>query len=411
MKKIGGLLAVCITASLTLSGCGLYDIADLFSGLGKGSAQLYVNEELQMPVDGKDTILPGAAWLDTDGNSIQAHGGQIQLMSVPDGNGGKTEKYVWVGEDKSSGHFGNDVAVYTSDDLYHWEFQGDVLRAVESRKQLEEDSYFQELYQDYSQEELDEVYNCINKNTVIERPKMLYNEKTDKYVIWFHSDDSTEKNSYKYDVGMAGVAISDSLAGPFRFLGRYRLSQCPKGQIDCFPSSKGEARDMNLFKDDDGIAYIAYTSENNKTMYISKLNEEYTYLSADPEEAVYKEDFIRLFPGSMREAPVLFKGENGRYYFMSSSTTGWMSNQARVWSTDEIFGEWKNDGNPCLGKDGDITFDTQSTCVFQTKSGQWIYFGDRWNSTDLADSRYIWLPLAFNGNKVEIQWESEFILQ
>ena len=172
MKKIGGLLAVCITASLTLSGCGLYDIADLFSGLGKGSAQLYVNEELQMPVDGKDTILPGAAWLDTDGNSIQAHGGQIQLMSVPDGNGGKTEKYVWVGEDKSSGHFGNDVAVYTSDDLYHWEFQGDVLRAVESRKQLEEDSYFQELYQDYSQEELDEVYNCINKNTVIERPKM-----------------------------------------------------------------------------------------------------------------------------------------------------------------------------------------------------------------------------------------------
>lgn len=411
MKKIGGLLAVCITASLTLSGCGLYDIADLFSGLGKESAQLYVNEELQMPVDGKDTILPGAAWLDTDGNSIQAHGGQIQLMSVPDGNGGKTEKYVWVGEDKSSGHFGNDVAVYTSDDLYHWEFQGDVLRAVESRKQLEEDSYFQELYQDYSQEELDEVYNCINKNTVIERPKMLYNEKTDKYVIWFHSDDSTEKNSYKYDVGMAGVAISDSLAGPFRFLGRYRLSQCPKGQIDCFPSSKGEARDMNLFKDDDGIAYIVYTSENNKTMYISKLNEEYTYLSADPEEAVYKEDFIRLFPGSMREAPVLFKGDNGRYYFMSSSTTGWMSNQARVWSADEIFGEWKNDGNPCLGKDGDITFDTQSTCVFQTKSGQWIYFGDRWNSTDLADSRYIWLPLAFNGNKVEIQWESEFILQ
>lgn len=364
-----------------------------------------------MPVDGKDTILPGAAWLDTDGNSIQAHGGQIQLMSVPDGNGGKTEKYVWVGEDKSFGHFGNDVAVYTSDDLYHGEFQGDVLRAVESRKQLEEDSYFQELYQDYSQEELDEVYNCINKNTVIERPKMLYNEKTDKYVIWFHSDDSTEKNSYKYDVGMAGVAISDSLAGPFRFLGRYRLSQCPKGQIDCFPSSKGEARDMNLFKDDDGIAYIAYTSENNKTMYISKLNEEYTYLSADPEEAVYKEDFIRLFPGSMREAPVLFKGDNGRYYFMSSSTTGWMSNQARVWSADEIFGEWKNDGNPCLGKDGDITFDTQSTCVFQTKSGQWIYFGDRWNSTDLADSRYIWLPLAFNGNKVEIQWESEFILQ
>ena len=310
MKKIGGLLAVCITASLTLSGCGLYDIADLFSGLGKGSAQLYVNEELQMPVDGEDTILPGAAWLDTDGNSIQAHGGQIQLMSVPDGNGGKTEKYVWVGEDKSSGHFGNDVAVYTSDDLYHWEFQGDVLRAVESRKQLEEDSYFQELYQDYSQEELDEVYNCINKNTVIERPKMLYNEKTDKYVIWFHSDDSTEKNSYKYDVGMAGVAISDSLAGPFRFLGRYRLSQCPKGQIDCFPSSKGEARDMNLFKDDDGIAYIAYTSENNKTMYISKLRNTHTC------PQTRRRQFTRKISSAFSQAPC------GKLRFFSREKTG-----------------------------------------------------------------------------------------
>ena len=124
-----------------------------------------------------------------------------------------------------------------------------------------------------------------------------------------------------------------------------------------------------------------------------------------------RKDFIRLFPGSMREAPVLFKGENGRYYFMSSSTTGWMSNQARVWSADEIFGEWKTTETLAWEKMETLPLNTQSTCVFQTKSGQWIYFGDRWNSTDLADSRYIWLPLAFNGNKVEIQWESEFILQ
>ena len=52
---------------------------------------------------------------------------------------------------------------------------------------------------------------------------------------------------------------------------------------------------MNLFQDEDGTAYVTYTSENNKTLYISKLNEDYTYLSTDPEKAVYKEDLSAFF--------------------------------------------------------------------------------------------------------------------
>ena len=329
-------------------------------------------------------------------------------MPVPDEAGNLVEKYVWVGEDKWSGHFGNCVAVYTSDDLYHWTYGGDVLRSVSTREALDTDPYFLELYAGYSDGQLDNVFNIIGADKVIERPKMLYNEKTGKYVIWFHNDDSTEKNSYKYDVGMAGVAVSDSPFGPFRLIDRYRLSECPPGQIDCYPTSKGEARDMNLFKDDDGTGYIVYTSENNKTLYISKLNEDYTYLSADPKEAVYGKDYIRLFPGSMREAPVLIKADNGRYYIMSSSTTGWMSNQARVWSADEIFGNWRNDGNPCRGEAAGITFDTQSTSIFQTTGGQWIYCGDRWNGAELHDSRYVWLPVTFEGDKLTIRWASEW---
>lgn len=384
-----------------------YRVARVFSVLGKGPDFLYDNSEKE--IDGAtETFFPGARWLDTDGNVIQAHGGQIQRMPVPDGNGGKKEKYVWIGENKSSGHLGNCFAVYSSEDLHSWTCEGDVLRSVESMEELATDPYFAELYGDYTEEQLGDVLRCINKNTVMERPKMLYNKKTDSYVLWFHSDDSTEKNSYKYDVGMAGVAVSDSPFGPFRFLGRYRLSQCPEGQIDCFPASKGEARDMNLFQDDDGTAYVVYTSENNKTLYISKLNEDYTGLSSEPETAVYQEDFIRLFPGTMREAPVLTKGENGRYYLMSSSTTGWMSNQARVWSADEIFGEWENDGNPCEGKGASVTFDTQSTSIFRTEEGQWIYYGDRWDQTDLADSRYVWLPVEFKNDKLTISWAGKW---
>ncbi len=399
--------ALLILGSLVVLMQNPYVVSDMFSGLGKGPEFLYTNSEKVM--DGQsETYLPGARWADTQGNPIQAHGGQIQRMPVPDGAGGKIEKYVWIGENKNSGHLGNSFAVYSSEDLHRWDFEGDVLKSVESIKQLREEPYFAELYQEYTDEQLEYVFGCINKNTVMERPKMLYNEKTDSYVIWFHSDDSTEKNTYKCDVGMAGIAVSDSPFGPFRFIGRYRLSQCPQNQLDCFPASKGEARDMNLFQDEDGTAYIVYTSENNKTLYISKLNEDYTGLCAPPEAAVYGKDYIRLFPGTMREAPVLLKGDNGRYYLMSSSTTGWMSNQARVWSADEIFGEWRNDGNPCEGKGAAVTFDTQSTSIFQREDGQWIYYGDRWNRTELADSRYVWLPVTYNNDRLTISWKEEW---
>ena len=165
---------------------------------------------------------------------------------------------------------------------------------------------------------------------------------------------------------------------------------------------------MNLFQDRDQTAYIVYTSENNKTLYISRLNESYTDLCTDPENAVSGKDFMRLFPGAMREAPVLIRGENGRYYLMSSSTTGWMSNQARVWSADSIFGTWQNDGNPCIGVGANVTFDSQSTCLFRAENGQWIYYGDRWNAKDLADSRYIWLPVQFAGERPTISWKERW---
>ena len=45
------------------------------------------------------------------------------------------------------------------------------------------------------------------------------------------------------------------------------------------------------------------------------------------------------------------------------------------------------------------TFDSQSTCVFlaDEEKGTYVYMGDRWNSEDSANSRYIWLPVEFDG--------------
>ena len=65
---------------------------------------------------------------------------------------------------------------------------------------------------------------------------------------------------------------------------------------------------------------------------------------------------------------------------------------------DSIFGEWTAMGDPCVGDDAHTTFYSQSTCVFRDpESDTWIYMGDRWNEDDLSNSRYIWLPIEFDG--------------
>ena len=61
-------------------------------------------------------------------------------------------------------------------------------------------------------------------------PKVLYNEQTGKFVLWFHLDSSD------YFAAHAGVAVADSPTGPFRFVREIS----PNG-YDC--------RDMTLFRE------------------------------------------------------------------------------------------------------------------------------------------------------------------
>ena len=75
---------------------------------------------------------------------------------------------------------------------------------------------------------------------------------------------------------------------------------------------------------------------------------------------------------------------------------------------EEILGSWRNEGNPCVDKGASVTYDTQSTCLFQTETGQWVYMGDCWNSMNLADSRYVWLPAEIRDGKVLIHWKGKW---
>ncbi len=361
----------------------------------------------------------GDVLYDNNGIKVQAHGGQIQQFTV-DG----VTKYYWYGEDKTNGYrpvVG--VHLYTSTDLYNWTDEGVVLKSIPVSDEeygtdqedgyvadlsiFETDEYFKDLYSDYVGQsadntslyssKLEEVYwNLAEDRCVIERPKVLYNDKTGKYVMWFHADGRTPASSADYGKASVGIAVSDSPVGPFKLLGTYKMLYSETADHSWDSSNLGSARDMNLFKDDDGSAYVIYSSDGNTNMYIAKLNDEYTGLAATQETAVLDEDFSINFVGASREAPAMFK-YNGKYYMITSGCTGWAPNQAKYATADSPLGPWTMIGDPCTEDTKGTTYNTQSTCVFpvDAAAGKFIYMGDRWNSSDLGDSRYVWLPVEF----------------
>ena len=369
-------------------------------------------EDTEKEVQTYDSITgtAGAPMYDTNGNQIQAHGGQIQKLTV-DG----VEKYYWIGEDKTNDYRPvGGIHVYSSTDLYNWDDEGIVLRTMENPDQFETDDYFKSLYGDLSQEEKNAVFVDLDKNnTVMERPKMLYNESTGKYVIWFHADGRYPGSDADYGKAKAGVAISDSPTGPFKLLGSYKLHHGGDNYGYDGEGGIGSVRDMNLFKDDDGTAYVIYSSEGNETTYISKLNDEYTGLAKPQGEAVEGVDFTRNFPKWSREAPAMFKYKD-KYYLINSGCTGWSPNPAQYAVADDPMGPWTGMGDPCTDWGSNTTYDTQSTCVFpvDAEAGKYIYMGDRWNAGDLSESRYVWLPMEFqDGNKIALRRYENWTLE
>ena len=309
------------------------------------------------------SFTPGQVWSDHNGKPIQAHGGGILY------HGGV---YYWYGEDKSGPTLTGEevgcrhrvdvigVHCYSSTDLYNWKDEGLVLESVK-----------------------DDPAHDLHTSKVVERPKVVYNKKTGKFVLWAHIDQSD------YGYARTGVAVSDSPVGPFEYQGSFR----PNG---------GDSRDMTVFVDDDGKAYLFHSSEWNKTMYIGLLSDDYLSM-----EGTYTKNFVHHY----REAPAVCK-RNGKYYMFSSGCTGWDPNEAEYAVADNILGPWESKKNPCVGKDADKTFYAQSTFVFPVagKEDAYIFMADIWKKESLGDSRYVWLPIEFKGEEPVIEWRDEWEL-
>ena len=259
------------------------------------------------PVVGYDSFRPGEPWLDTNGQVIQAHGGQV--VAATDEAGERI--WYWYGEDRTNRYHGSPgVHVYSSHDLYNWTDEGLALRAMETADQFETDPYFVDLYAGYTDQERAAVYRDLDtvqtdpavNPAIIERPKAIYNAGTGQWVMWIHADGPSATSNAQYAKANAGVAVSDSPTGPFRYIDSYRLHVAPPGEPNHQPDNPGMARDMNLFVDDDGTAYIIYSSEENYSLFISRLDSDYTQLATPAEAAVPGVDFVRPYVGVHREA-------------------------------------------------------------------------------------------------------------
>jgi hypothetical protein len=105
------------------------------------------------------------------------------------------------------------------------------------------------------------------------------------------------------------------------------------------------------------------------------------------------------------EAQAVFK-HAGKYWFIASGCTGWDPNAARSAVADSIWGPWTELDNPCRGPEAEETFRGQSAFVFPVagRTNAFVFMADRWNKTNLSDSRYLWLPLQFKNNRPVIEW-------
>ncbi|MFK0153310.1 RICIN domain-containing protein [Streptomyces sp. NPDC090493] len=293
------------------------------------------------------TVTNGTQFTDTSGNVVHAHGGGVIKVG---------SYYYWFGEDRNSDNTFKYVDAYRSTDLKTWEFRNHVLAQS-------------------SASELSTAY--------IERPKVIYNASTGKFVMWMHKE-----NGVDYSQARAAVAVSDTVDGTYTYQGSFQ----PLGQY--------MSRDLTTFVDTDGTAYMVSAANENADLHIYKLTADYTgidSLVANP------------WAGASREAPALFK-RNGVYFMLTSAATGWSPNQQKYATATSLAGPWTSWANV-----GDSTaYGSQTAYVLPvsgTSGTSYLYMGDRWGNSfggTVNDSRYVWLPLTFpTDTSMSMSWYPE----
>ena len=283
----------------------------------------------------------------TDGSIIDAHDGNVvqdphtpglfyyfaagygDCREPPGLNGCAT----WCDNCGCGFYYNHSVNVYSTSDFVLWTAHGNVLPLGAPRP-----------------------------NSVLFSPKALYNARNKEWVLWFNL-----MPPYNY-----AVAVSPSPFGPFLTISNQTARSTEFGH----KANNTDCGDFSLFQDDDGTAYILYSSGAH--VQAERLTPDYY-------ESTWATDGATsgVFPHG-NEAPAMFKN-NGIYYALVSDSCCYCGagGQVRAFQAFQPLGPYNYTGDITLGKNpfstGDVTTSSQQTNVFRVGS-QLVWQGDRWQS-------------------------------
>ena len=344
---------------------------------------------------------PGQEWLDTDGKPIQAHGGSI--LNV--GN-----EYYWYGENKEKTdgkngvwHWG--VRCYASKDLYNWEDKDLIIPP-----------------------QPDDLQSPLHPTYCMDRPHILYNRRTKKYVCWLKI---MERNGEQTET----VLTADSILGPYTLV---RKGLRPLGM---------SAGDFDLAAAPDGKGYYFFERVHSETI-IADLTEDYIDVTG-----YYSTHFPHTQPPFVREATAHFY-RRGKHYLVTSGTSGYLPNPSEIAVADTWHGPYRVLGNPHPGDESQTSFHSQITSIFKApgKRDLYIALADRWapeymhlryadygewyrlrfaeertpeeearmlelqkllphdGGLNTSKARYVWLPFRFEGEMGILDWREQWSL-
>lgn len=344
------------------------------------------------------TFFPGRVWLDTTGKPIQAHGGSMLFQEG---------MYYWVGENKEftdgkNGIWTYGVRCYRSRDLYNWEDCGLIIPP-----------------------ELENDRSPLHPTSYLDRPHIIYNRRTGKYVCWLKI---MEKGGGQTET----VLTADDILGPYTIV---RTGLRPLNM---------SAGDFDLSVAPDGKAYYYFERVHSETI-CADLTEDYTDVTG-----YYSTHFPHIAPPYVREATAHFT-RRGKHYLITSGTTGYLPNPSELAIADSWHGPFTVLGNPHPDDPSHTSFHSQVSCVFkvQGKRDLYIAMADRWvpdhmdweydkyrqvfesrfipdwngkldfdpsvytldTAINTSQATYVWLPFRFEGDMGYLDWHDEWRIE
>jgi len=295
------------------------------------------------------------------------------------------------------------VRLYASKDLYNWEDRGVIIPPAP-----------------------DDLNSPLHPTYCLDRPHLLYCKKTGKYVMWLKIMAGEISQFFS-------ILEADRLEGPYTFVHKM------------YKPLKMDSGDFALHADEEtGKGYVFFERPHFQ-LICATLTDDYTGVTGE-----YSAHYDGLTPPLTREAPAFFE-RNGKKYLFTSGTSGYYPNPSKVCMFDEYHGEYIDLGDPCIGDKSKTTFNAQITSILKVPGKDlYIACADRWipkwwvrfmsgqiikgmerhfagytpdtspkeehplpgvetrHKENTSISRYVWLPIDWQGDKPTIHWHDEW---